>query len=143
MRALEEQTGSCIVPGLKKYIIIREQKSENSSRLWLSEIPCWKCFPANCDAAGSSCPISGCTRCYPCQGLGIFRQGKWLLENRPRLRERSWIFSSESATAFLIFFFSEKNQPEVFQTEALSWTSARHPTNLLRLVFALNCFFLF
>ena len=36
-----------------------------------------------------------------CQGLGTFRQGKWLLENRPRLWERSWIFSSETATAFL------------------------------------------
>ena len=30
-------------------------------------------------------------------------QGKWLLENRPRLRERSWSFSSETATAFLSF----------------------------------------
>ena len=28
------------------------QKSENSRRLWLSEIPCWKGFPANFDAAG-------------------------------------------------------------------------------------------
>ena len=26
--------------------------SENSRRLWLSEIPCWKSFPANFDAAG-------------------------------------------------------------------------------------------
>ena len=25
--------------------------------------------------------FSGSTKCYPCQGLGIFRQGKWLLEN--------------------------------------------------------------
>ena len=33
--------------------------------------------------------------------LGIFRQGKRLLENWPRLRERCWIFSSETATAFL------------------------------------------
>ena len=47
--------------------------------------------------------FSGSTKCYPCQGLGIFRQGKWLLENWPRLRERSWIFSSETATAFLSF----------------------------------------
>ena len=29
-----------------------EKKSESSRRLWLSEIPCWKCFPANFDAAG-------------------------------------------------------------------------------------------
>ena len=39
--------------------------------------------------------FSGSTKCYPCQALGIFRQGKWLLEHRPRLRERSWIFPSE------------------------------------------------
>ena len=46
-------------------------------------------------------PIFRRTKCYPCQGLGNFRQGKWLLENWPRLRERCWIFSSETATAFL------------------------------------------
>ena len=46
---------------------------------------------------------SGSTKCYLCQRLGTFRQGKWLLENRPLLRERSWIFSSETATAFLSF----------------------------------------
>ena len=45
--------------------------------------------------------FSGSTKCYPCQGLGTFRQGKRLLENWPRLRERCWIFSSETATAFL------------------------------------------
>ena len=47
--------------------------------------------------------FSGSTKCYPCQGLRIFRQGKLLLENWPSLRERSWIFSSETATAFLSF----------------------------------------
>ena len=52
---------------------------------------CWKVFPW----------FSGSAKCYPCGGLGIFRQGKWLLENRPRLRERCWMFSSETATAFL------------------------------------------
>ena len=52
--------------------------------------------------------FSGSTKCYPCQGLGISRQGKSLLENRPRLRERSWIFSSETATAFLSFWGSPK-----------------------------------
>ena len=52
---------------------------------------CWKILPR----------LSGSTKCYPCQGLGIFRQGKRLLENWPRLRERCWIFSSETATAFL------------------------------------------
>ena len=45
--------------------------------------------------------FSGSAKCYPCQGLGTFRQGKRLLENWPRLRERCWIFSSETATAFL------------------------------------------
>ena len=49
--------------------------------------------PADVDAAGKHFPdIPGSTRCYPYQGLRTFWQGKWLLENRPRLRERSWIF---------------------------------------------------
>ena len=52
---------------------------------------CWKMIPR----------FSGSAKCYPCQGLGTFRQGKRLLENWPRLRERCWIFSSETATAFL------------------------------------------
>ena len=38
------------------------------------------------------------------QGLGIFWQGKWLLENRPRLRERSWISSSETPPPQRIFW---------------------------------------
>ena len=45
--------------------------------------------------------FSGSAKCYPCQGLGTFRQGKRLLANWPRLRERCWIFSSETTTAFL------------------------------------------
>ena len=45
--------------------------------------------------------FSGSTKCHSCQGLGIFWQGKWLLENWPLLRERFWIFSSETATASL------------------------------------------
>ena len=45
--------------------------------------------------------FSGGTTCCPCQDLGTFRQGKWLLENLPCLLERFWIFSSETATAFL------------------------------------------
>ena len=78
-------------------------KSENSRRLWPSEIRCWKSFPANFDRRyWKIIPrFSGSAKCYPCQGLGIFRQAKWLLENRLRLRERCWIFSSETATAFL------------------------------------------
>ena len=35
--------------------------------------------------------FSGSTKCYPCQGLGTFGQGKRLLENWARLRERCWI----------------------------------------------------
>ena len=31
--------------------------SENSRRLWLSEIPCWKGIPTNIDAAGNPSPI--------------------------------------------------------------------------------------
>ena len=54
---------------------------------------CWKILPR----------FSGSTKCYACQGLGTFRQGERLLENWPRLRERSWIFSSKTATAFLSF----------------------------------------
>ena len=46
----------------------------------------------------------------PCKNLldatikntNVFRQRQWLVENRPCLRERSWIFSSEIATTFLI-----------------------------------------
>ena len=48
--------------------------------------------------------FSGSMRCYHCQGLGTFRQGQWLLENQPRLRERSWTISSpKTSTAFLSF----------------------------------------
>ena len=36
---------------------------------------------------------------------------KWLLENRPCLRERSWIFSSETATAFLSFSEQDSGSP--------------------------------
>ena len=42
----------------------------------------------------NSSPIFQQHEMHPCQGLGAFRQGQWLLANRPRLRERSWIFSS-------------------------------------------------
>ena len=52
---------------------------------------CWKAIPRS----------PGSTKCYACQGLGTCRQGKRLLESWPRLRERCWIFSSETATTFL------------------------------------------
>ena len=67
---------------------------------------CWEILPR----------FSGSTKCYPCQGLGNFRQGKWLLENWPRLRESSWIFSSETATAFLSF--SESRRVFIFSSSA-------------------------
>ena len=77
------------------------------AQLWLSEIPCWKSFPANVDAAGTFIlhRFSGSTKCYPCQGLGIFRQGNgcwqksappsgtlldFLLWDRHSLLEFSW-----------------------------------------------------
>ena len=59
---------------------------------------CWQTIPR----------FSGSAKCYPCQALGTFRQGTRLLENWPGLRERCWIFSSETATAFLSS--SEKNK---------------------------------
>ena len=51
---------------------------------------CWKTLPR----------FSGSTTCYPRGRV----EGKGLLENRPCLREGSWIFSSETSTAFLPFF---------------------------------------
>ena len=76
----------------------QHSKSENSRRLWLSDIPCWKGFPAIFDASGkffADFPAS--TTCYPCQGLGTFRQGSWLLENRPLPR------SPQPSSIFLSF----------------------------------------
>ena len=34
----------------------KKNQSENSRRLWLSKIPCWKSFPANFGAAGKLFP---------------------------------------------------------------------------------------
>ena len=51
--------------------------------------------------------------CYPCQGLGIFRQGKWLLENPPRLRERSWNFSCETWRQIWRVTGRESGSPEL------------------------------
>ena len=51
------------------------------------------------------------------EGLGVFWQGESLLENWPRLQECSWIFCSDTSTAFLSF--SEQSVPkcqEVLQT---------------------------
>ena len=53
--------------------------------------------------------FSGSMNCYRCLALNIFRQGKWLLGNRPRLREHSWISSSETATALLSFLEIRKS----------------------------------
>ena len=82
-----------------------QRKSENSRRLCLSEILCWKGFPGKFRRLWKIIPrFSGSTKCYPCEGLGTFRQRKWLLENRPRLRERCWIFSSRDRHSLLEFF---------------------------------------
>ena len=72
----------------KKAVAVRNSLLERFSGKFRR---CWKMIPR----------FSGSAKCYPCQGLGTFRQGKRLLENWPRLRERCWIFSSETATAFL------------------------------------------
>ena len=77
--------------------------SENSTRLWLSEIPCWKSFPANFDAAGKLFPDFPAARHAIPAKFSAFsgkENGCWKIG---RLRERSWIFSSETATAFLSF----------------------------------------
>ena len=66
-----------------------------------------------------SSPISRSARCYLCQGLGTFRQGNWLLENRPRLRERYRSFCFETATAFLSFVIIICKQVCFFERIAL------------------------
>ena len=73
---------------LEKAVAVRNSLLEKFSGKFRS---CWKIPPR----------LSGSMKCYPCQGLGTFRQGKVLLENRLRLRECSWIFSSETVTSFL------------------------------------------
>ena len=73
---------------LEKAVAVRNSLLEKFSGKFRR---CWKIVDRS----------SGSAKCYPCQGLGVFRQGKRLLENWPRLRERCWIFSSETATAFL------------------------------------------
>ena len=80
---------------------------------------CWKMIPR----------FSGSAICYPCQGLGTFRQGKRLLENWPRLRERCWIFSSETATAFLSSSDFQKYPKDPAVLKVL------RVVNLLRVVF--------
>ena len=59
---------------------------------------CWKSFPANFDAAGQFFTDFRQHEMLSLPRFGHFRQGKWLLENRPRLGERSW-----TATALLSF----------------------------------------
>ena len=57
--------------------------------------------------------FSGSAKCHPCQGLGTFRQGKWLLENRPCLLERSRILlkpTLESHGSSWIAWFSIQNR---------------------------------
>ena len=102
-------------------------------RLWLSEIPCWKGFPANFDAAGKCFPdFPAAQNAIPAKVWALSGKEKQLLENWPRLRERCWIFSSETATTFLRSseFREHKISPKffcpIFFVPALSsWTSAR------------------
>ena len=72
-------------------------RKENSRRLWLSEIPCWKSFRANFDAAGKFLTDFPAARnAIPAKVWALFGKdpGKRLLENWLRLRERCWIFWS-------------------------------------------------
>ena len=73
---------------LEKAVAVRNSLLERFSGKFRR---CWKMIPR----------FSGSAKCYPCQSLGTFRQGKRLLENWPSLRERCRIFSSETASAFL------------------------------------------
>ena len=51
--------------------------SDNSGRLRLSEIRCWTFFFGKFRRCWKILHrFSGSTKCYPCQGLGIFRHGK-------------------------------------------------------------------
>ena len=76
-------------------------KSENLRRLWLSEIPRFKGFPANFDAAGRFVPKFRQHRTLSLPRFGHLQgEGKWPLENRPRLQERSWIFSFTPLLSF-------------------------------------------
>ena len=78
---------------LEKAVAVRNSLLERFSGKFRR---CWKMIPR----------FSGSSKCYPCQGLGIFRQGKRLLENWPRLRERCWdFFPPRPPHAFL------KNRP--------------------------------
>ena len=79
---------SCFFSKLKKAVAVQNSLLEKFSGKFRR---CWKILHR----------FSGSTKCYPCQGLRTFRQGKRLLENWPRLRERCWIFASETATAVL------------------------------------------
>ena len=76
-----------LIRKLEKAVAVRNSLLERFSGKFRR---CWRMTPR----------FSGSGKCYPCQGLGTFRQGKRLLETWPRLRERCWIFSSETAAAF-------------------------------------------
>ena len=67
--------------------------------LWQSDIHCWEGFPANFDAAGEFFPD------FPAAPHAIPAKVSALsgLENQLCIRKPSWIFSSETATAFLSF----------------------------------------
>ena len=77
-------------------------ESENSRWLWLSEIPCWKGFQANFDTAANHSPF---LRQHEMQSLPRFGHfpARSMAAGKSGLRELSWIFSSETATAFLSF----------------------------------------
>ena len=75
---------SWVVPACQIQGALQESGAftENSRRLWLFEISCWK-FPANFDTAAKFYTDFRQHEMLSCWGLSIFWQGKW--------RERSWI----------------------------------------------------
>ena len=75
--------------------------SENSGRLWLSELFAGRRVFWQFSTLLEILLHFRQHDMRPFEGLGTFWQGKWLLQNRPRLWERSWILSSETATALL------------------------------------------
>ena len=79
------------------------QRSENSKRLWLSEIPCWKGFRANFDAAGKlvfpDFPAARPAIPAKLRALSGKENGCWTIG--PAFGNAPGFFSSETATAFL------------------------------------------
>ena len=84
------------------------------TRGWLSEIRCWKSFSGKFRrcwkilhrfSGGTKFPVPAKVWAFSGKANGCWKMG-------PRLRECSWIFSSETTTAFLSF--SDFSKPQIF-----------------------------